>query len=157
MELPVRMQREPDRSADGAAADVLALFDQVVRHRDHLAGLGPLSRQELDIATLALHEAVLFFLTRRVGQPAKDLKPQTINQLAAASRARTADPFTLLVAILAMKLATPHKRLTPSEIMEGLTDILDTITFDVRATKRSTLALLSQARKEVDERIARVK
>lgn len=146
-----------DHQPPDSAESALLAYDHLLLHRDRLAGLAPLSRHELDVAMLALHEAVQFFLAQRSGATIAELPADALDQLVAASRERSADPFTILVAALAIKLAAPRTRLTASDIIDGLNDYLDTITFDVRATKRATLGLLAQARKEVDARIMHVR
>lgn len=145
------------RDGHDEAEDALVAFDELVRARPRLAGLAPLSRRELDAATVALHEAVMHFLSRRQGAPAGPSAGNAADRLLKAARNRSTYAFTVLVAALAIKVSGSRTAETPNLMIEELTDYLDGIAFDVRATRRATLARLKRVRIEVDARIRHVR
>ncbi len=138
--------------------DVFALYDALLGTRDRLAGLPPLTRQDVQAITLALHEVVWFCLTPAHAKTLEHAAPKTADaEFVQAARDRSGDLYTTIVAAVAIKLAGPRVGLTPTAILDGLTDHLDALTFDLRSTKRATLGLLARARKEVDDRLAFVR
>jgi hypothetical protein len=106
----------------------------------------------------AMHEVIFYFLTppkgRRTELPFSD---GLYARLLKASHDRSADLFVAAVACVAVKLAANDPPKTAAVSLDAVKEQLDSLAFDVRTTKKRTLELLSQARSEVDARIAYVR
>lgn len=141
-----------------ARTPIFAIYEEVIGGRDRLAGLPPLTAQDLSSITLAMHEAVWFFLRPpRSGERAPTLPTHTLGGLTLAARDRSGDLFTTLVAALALKLAGRRIGHTAATLAEDVLDGIESLTFDFRATKATTLDRLSAIKAHVDDRIAYVR
>jgi hypothetical protein len=135
------------------------LYDDLVRSRDRLAELPPLTPQDMERVDVARHEVIFHVMTLPLHR-ASDL-PVSFEQrssLAEAARNRAIDPFVSLVALAAQKLAMAQGRPNwRSDTLAMLRDALDIITFDYGVPKKETLALLRNLREDLDNRVAYVR
>jgi hypothetical protein len=150
--------RKPTKASASVAEEAIVLYDELIKSRDRLASLPPLTRHDLQSVALAMNEVIWFFLTPPKGKRTElALSEREKAELVRAARNRSNDLFATAVACLAVKLSAPYVRLTPASIIDGLNDYLDGLTFDLRATKKATLGYLLRARKEIDARIKYVR
>ncbi|MEJ0076844.1 MAG: hypothetical protein WDO17_15610 [Alphaproteobacteria bacterium] len=134
------------------------LFDELLRSRDRLAGLSPLTARDLETISQAMHEVIWFFLTPPKGRKTDlALSEEVKAGLLRASGDRTNDLYTLIVAAIALKLAGGRTAPNAPAILDRLGELLDSLAFDSRAAKKTALGLLRRAREEVDARIAYVR
>ena len=129
------------------------LFDELLRARDRLAGLSPLTPADLSPVAVALHEVVWFFMAASKADRPRPL-PSALKRL---SHDRAADLYATLVATLAVKLTGLNRRQTAASVIQGISDGLDTLTFDFRATKAETLERLTRIRTDITERIRHIR
>jgi hypothetical protein len=156
------MEREARGAGDPAsisiADDARTLYDELVRARDRIASLPPVSQAEIETVLLAQHEVFWFLMTPPTGAPTDlPLSESTKQKLAAAARDRDADLHTMVVALVAMKLAAWQRR-GPSDViqLQDIECLLDALTFDYRRPKRTTLSILRGLKHDIDARIAYV-
>lgn len=156
-----RSDARPGRSGHdpkGAEDPAYILYDELLRARDRLAGLPPLTAADLAPVAHGLHEVIWFFLRPpAAAMQALRLSERLKADLARAARDRSADLYTTIVAALALKLANKNKRQTAQSIVADIQDGLDSLTFDFRATKAATLERLGQVKAHLEDRIAHVK
>ena len=146
-------------SADnGQSEELSVLFDHLVRSRDRLADLPPLTPQDLERVDRARHEVRFYLLSPplhvRAELPASDERRVG---LVAALHNREADLFAALVGLVAQKLALAPIGQRQADVLSGLTDALDAITFDYRRPKRDTLTMLRRLREDLEGRLGYVK
>lgn len=132
------------------------LFRELVASRDRLAGLPPLTPQDLERVEQAMHEIIWYFVTPPPGRKTDLPLPEDAKAvLLRCARDRTLDLYVATVALVAQKLAAADRE--PSSLREELSAIrdgLDALTFDHRSTKTSMLTVLRDLRKDLDDRIA---
>jgi hypothetical protein len=134
------------------------LYDDLVRSRDRLADLPPLTPHELERVTLAMHEVVWHLITPpRSVKTALPLAEDQKAVLLSAARDRTIDLYVMVVALVAQKLALAKSGDLAAERLALLKDELDALTFDYRAPKKETLSMLRDLRLDLDARIAYVR
>jgi hypothetical protein len=162
-----RMRRAP--SADGRAderrfpgdrpaEEARILYDELVRSRDRLADLPPLTPLDLEGVLQALHEVVWFMITPPVhASTPLTLPKESKATLLKAARNRGLDVYVIAVALIARKLAMRGTdNGLPAVQLDAIRDGLDVLTFDYRVPKRKTLTTLRDLRADVDARIAYV-
>lgn len=137
---------------------IFAMFEEIVRSRDRLAGLSPLTAKDLASITVAMHEIVWAVLRPPRGAPGESGVPIALrSEFARAARDRSGDLYTMLVAALAMKLAGAPSRQTAALLADDVRDGIDGLAFDFRATKVRTLELLGLIKVHVEDRIAHLR
>jgi hypothetical protein len=137
---------------------VYLLYDDLIRSRDRLAGLGPATPQDMERVDIARHEVMFHLLTPPLHM-ASDLPVSRDARIAlvGAARDRAIDLFVGLIALVAQKVAASQRtRASRTGTLSVLGDALDALTFDYRAPKKETLGLLRQLRED-SGRIAYVK
>ena len=145
-------------AARSLGEDASVLFDELLRSRDRLAGLPPLTRQDFETVSQAMHEVIWFFLTPPRGVKTELSLPDGLKaQLVRSAGDRTGDLYTVAVACIAMKMAASPAAMKVEAFLDRLGDNLDALTFDLRATKKATLSVLRRVREDVDARIAYVR
>ncbi|MEA2876440.1 MAG: hypothetical protein QOF14_1636 [Hyphomicrobiales bacterium] len=146
-------------ASDGVDEDpIYVLYDELLRSRDRLAGLPPLTSADLAPVAQAMQEVVWYFLTPppsaktelRISQSAKA-------DLLRSARDRSGDLYVTVIGALALKLGTRRRPSTVNAELEAINAGLDSLTFDTRATKKATLERLAHIRDQLDDRIAYVK
>lgn len=158
----------PDPSVDHARSewtadsdqnkDAYILYDELLRSRDRLAELPPLTPQDLESVARAMHELVFFLITPPAGAKTElPLSEQTKETLLSAARNRDIDLYVTVAALLARKLAARPREGWASVQLEQVRDALDALTFDYNAPKRETLTMLQGIRADLDSRIAYVR
>lgn len=139
--------------------ELYLLYDHLVRSRDRLADLPPVTPQDMERVDRARHEVIFHVLTPPLH--VKSDLPATAEQraaLVAAANDRKGDLFVGLVALVAQKVAVAESgRATRTGTLDVLRDALDIITFDYRTAKRDVVAMLRDLREDLDGRLAYVK
>lgn len=148
---------ELGRRERGAEQPIYALYDELVRTRDRLAGLAPLTSKDLAPVAQALHEVVWYFLRTPAGKKSDAMPDNLIAEFGRAARDRSSDVYTSTVAALAVKLAEKRIRQTAISLVADIQDDLDSLTFDFRATKSATLDRLTQIKEHLEDRIKHVR
>jgi hypothetical protein len=161
--MPMASNRSRTAASKAAAVasideQVFILFNELLRSRDRLAGLPPLTGQDFEVASQAMHEVVWFFLTPPPRAKTElALGDEVKAQLLRSSGDRSNDLYTMAVACIAMKLMEGPSVPTSAAMLDRLNDVLDGLVFDLRGTKKATLNLLREVREDIDARIAHVR
>jgi hypothetical protein len=158
----------PNPSADHALSEWTAdsdqsreayvLYDELLKSRDRLAELPPLTPQDLESVARAMHELVFFLITPPAAVKTElPLSERTKQALLSAARNRDLDLYVTVVGLIASKLAARPREGWASVQLEQVRDALDALTFDYNAPKRETLAMLQGIKADLDSRIAYVR
>jgi hypothetical protein len=138
--------------------DAYILYDELLKSRDRLAELPPLTPQDLESVARAMHELIFFLITPPAGAKTElALSDRAKQALLGAARNRELDLYVTVVALLARKLAARPREGWASVRLDQLRDTLDAMTFDYNAPKRDTLTMLREVRADLDGRIAYVR
>lgn len=139
--------------------DAYIYYDELVKSRNRLALLPPLTPQDLDRASRAMSEVIFHLMMPPPGRKTELPLPEHKKaRLLAAARDRSLDLYVMTVALVAQKLAlTPPKYGPAANDLFALTEALDALTFDYRAPKSRTVSLLRQVKADIDARIAYVR
>lgn len=157
-----RMTRTLDATLKDGRRDndepIYILYDELLRSRDRLAGLPPLTSQEIEHVAQAMHEVIWYFLTPPAAAKTElPLRESMKAELQRWARDRSGDLYVTVIGALALKLQGQPQRKTVASVLDAINDALDSLTFDVRSTKRGTLDRLRRIRSQLDDRIAYVK
>jgi hypothetical protein len=137
---------------------LVVLFDELLRSRDRLAGLPALTAQDVETVSRAMHEVIWFFLTPPKGRKTDLALSEGVKaELLKSAGNRSSDLYVMAIACVALKLAGSPRVPTPAGMLAGLVEYLDSLAFEYRLPKRTILAVLSRARKEVDARAAYIR
>jgi hypothetical protein len=153
-----RRKRSASEADEGRSDAVSVLYDEIVKARDRLAELPPVTPQDLESVAQAMHEVIWYLITPPTGAKTDlALGPETKRSLVQAARNRDIDLYVTVTALLARKLALQRREANlASTQLDALKDALDALTFDYRAPKRATLTLLRDIKSDLEARIAYV-
>jgi hypothetical protein len=153
-----RRRGSASEAGEGRSDDASVLYDDIVKVRDRLAELPPLTPQDLESVAQAMHEVIWYLITPPAGAKTDlPLGPETKHSLVQAARNRDIDLYVTVTALLARKLALQRRETNlASAQLDTLKDVLDILTFDYRVPKRVTLTLLRDIKSDLEARIAYV-
>ena len=138
--------------------EAYVLYDELLRSRDRLAELPPLTPGDLESVGSAMHELIFFLITPPAGAKTElPLSERAKQALLGAARDRELDLYVTMVALVARKLAARPREGWASVQLDQLREALDALTFDYNAPKRETLSMLREIRGDLDGRIAYVR
>lgn len=152
---------KPARAGSGWTHDsdqsesVYLLYDDLVRSRDRLADLPALTPKDMERVALAMHEVIFHLMMPPLSKKADlPVSSEVRSELVGAARNRSLDRFVTLVALVAQKIALAEWNTTNRlDSIAILTDALDVLTFDYRAPKKETVALLRAIREDLADRV----
>lgn len=135
------------------------LYEELLKSRDRLAGLPPLTPHDIECALSAMHEIIFFLITPPPGRKTElPLPDATQTLLRDAACNRDIDLYVLAVSALAQKIANhPEPDQLADHQLAIIRDALDALTFDYRTAKTEMLANLRELRSDLDHRIAYIR
>src|ERR1700685_1815264 len=101
-----RRRRSASETGEGQSDAAAVLYDEIVKARDRLAELPPLTPQDLESVAQAMHEVIWYLMTPPLGVKTDlALDPETKRSLVQAARNRDIDLYVTVTALLARRLA----------------------------------------------------